>query len=446
MAINVKTIDLLPIRRDKQVGSTVSILSSSGSGGGGGTPSSYSAGLAIDITNGVISVKAGTTSTTVALGSHTHTKADIGLGSVDNTADATKSVAYAGTTATANYATTAGYATSAGSVPNAISGGQSGSYNNYLTKYNGNTSITNSRISDDGTTITIPGFSSTATIASTYGTISNLALKAPIASPTFTGNVGVGAAPVLTFDVGSGALTLPATSGNTIAGMARIGYSNHAWGGTELNFGVSPDDTKLYPAWIQAQCPQNYSVSRPLLLNPNGGNVGIGNGKPIVYSGYTSLHIGNSSTTGLLKFSSSYNGGDGLEFYQTTAGTIMFAANGSLLTFSVTAAGSATFVGTVTGTNHLISSDKRLKENIKSIGLQPVAVEYKSFNLISEPTQPRYGVIAQELAETHPELVRTDDKGIMSVAYTDLLCLEVANLKAEVKELKQMICQHLLHS
>jgi hypothetical protein len=96
--------------------------------------------------------------------------------------------------------------------------------------------------------------------------------------------------------------------------------------------------------------------------------------------------------------------------------------------------------GTVTATNFILSSDERLKENIKSISCaMPINIDYKTFNLKSDPSQKRYGVIAQELQKTHPELVRTDSEGMLSVAYIDLLIKEVAYLKDKVAELEGRI-------
>ena len=52
----------------------------------------------------------------------------------------------------------------------------------------------------------------------------------------------------------------------------------------------------------------------------------------------------------------------------------------------------------------------------------------------SEEGQSRYGVIAQELEEAHPEFVRTDDEGMKSVAYIDLLIAKVAELEARLEK------------
>lgn len=99
--------------------------------------------------------------------------------------------------------------------------------------------------------------------------------------------------------------------------------------------------------------------------------------------------------------------------------------------------GAATFVGTVTATNFIMPSDKRLKTNIQSISLQPINIDYKEFEMNSVLGEKRYGVIAQELQKTNPELVCTDDKGYLSVKYIDLLIREVASLKQRVKELEE---------
>ena len=104
--------------------------------------------------------------------------------------------------------------------------------------------------------------------------------------------------------------------------------------------------------------------------------------------------------------------------------------------FSIDNSGVATFNSTVTATNFILSSDQRLKTNIQSLVPKYVDTKYKQFELLSEPGVIRSGVIAQELKKTNPELVREDDKGMLSVAYIDLLIKEIAWLKNEVLQLK----------
>ena len=85
-------------------------------------------------------------------------------------------------------------------------------------------------------------------------------------------------------------------------------------------------------------------------------------------------------------------------------------------------------------------SDIRLKENIKTISetekdkvLQLVP---KTFNMIDdEKKTKRYGFIAQEVEELYPEFIYTNDKGMKTVNYIDLIPL----LLEQIKELKKSI-------
>ena len=66
-------------------------------------------------------------------------------------------------------------------------------------------------------------------------------------------------------------------------------------------------------------------------------------------------------------------------------------------------------------------SDARLKENIKHVeqidGINMYTWDWKD-PAVSSPMN--YGVIAQEVAETHPEAVVTGDHGYMMVDYSKL--------------------------
>ena len=99
--------------------------------------------------------------------------------------------------------------------------------------------------------------------------------------------------------------------------------------------------------------------------------------------------------------------------------------------------GVTTFSNTVTATNFILSSDKRLKENIKKVDNKHIDVDWKTFEMKSDEGQSRYGVIAQELEEVHPEFVRTDEQGMKSVAYIDLLIAKIAELEARLDKLEK---------
>jgi hypothetical protein len=94
----------------------------------------------------------------------------------------------------------------------------------------------------------------------------------------FLGNsyaqTGIGTtAPVNKFEVVATA-TDPASSGSSANGNLRLGAtaSSHV-----LDFGLSSSSNY---AWLQARLQSNYGTNYSLVLNPNGGNVGIGTTSP----------------------------------------------------------------------------------------------------------------------------------------------------------------------
>lgn len=105
----------------------------------------------------------------------------------------------------------------------------------------------------------------------------------------------------------------------------------------------------------------------------------------------------------------------------------------------VSADGSVRFFGTV---YHYLtpvhSSDRRLKKEIQPLEkalekvtqLQGVSYKWKDE---SKSQETQIGVIAQEVEKVFPEVVLTDDEGMKSVAYQNL----VAPLIEAVKELKK---------
>ena len=90
------------------------------------------------------------------------------------------------------------------------------------------------------------------------------------------GNVGIGTtAPALALDV-SGVGGAPATSGSTQTGEAR--FRNNSGFVNVLDIGGYT--TAPYGLWLQGTDSNNLSAIHPLILNPNGGNVGIGTTAP----------------------------------------------------------------------------------------------------------------------------------------------------------------------
>ena len=83
-------------------------------------------------------------------------------------------------------------------------------------------------------------------------------------------------------------MLFPSTSGSTPTGhltlRAKAQSSSHG-----MFMGVS--NASPWSSWIQAQDANNNATNYPLLLNPNGGNVGVNVTNPS-----TSLHVAGSLT------------------------------------------------------------------------------------------------------------------------------------------------------
>jgi hypothetical protein len=131
-------------------------------------------------------------------------------------------------------------------------------------------------------------------------------------------------------------------------------------------------------------------------------------------------------------------------FYFTNNGkTILGSPNGyeyqsstNTIIFSIDNGGSVTAAGEITA-----SSDERIKTNIKTIenGLDKVlqlrGVEYDRIDI----QKHQIGVIAQEVEKVLPDLVLTDERGMKSVAYGNLVAVlieSIKELKGEVSELR----------
>ena len=91
--------------------------------------------------------------------------------------------------------------------------------------------------------------------------------------------------------------------------------------------------------------------------------------------------------------------------------------------------------GTLYGTDFVASSDERLKENVTTVPIGLVdSIKGKEWEW-KESGEKGSGVIAQELEQVLPHLVRTDDEGMKSVAYNGL----IAYLIEEIKDCRERI-------
>ncbi len=106
-----------------------------------------------------------------------------------------------------------------------------------------------------------------------------------------SGNVGIGTTNPAARLTSFGTEGNPATSGTTITGHFAIGgyYNNNI-----LTMGTQ--NASPYGSWLQTTNISDLSIEYPLLLNPNGGNVGIGTTTPYIKLNVNGvIGIGNGS-------------------------------------------------------------------------------------------------------------------------------------------------------
>jgi hypothetical protein len=147
-------------------------------------------------------------------------------------------------------------------------------------------------------------------------------------------NVGIGInAPTLKLDV-RGTLGIPATTGTSQYGYLRL--TSNAGSSRTLDFG-GYDSGRNYAMWMQATDWADLSVNAPLILNPNGGNIGIGTCAPCATThvnsggnyiwstgnGYGDFYVGNG-TYGLSIGTAIGGGGAGDTRLWTKGGTHTF--------------------------------------------------------------------------------------------------------------------------
>ena len=180
----------------------------------------------------------------------------------------------------------------------------------------------------------------------------------------------------------------PATTGATSNGNLRLGASNT--GNHVLDFGVSSSSTY---SWMQARDRTAYGTFYNLLLNPNGGNVGIG----------------------------------------TTAPTTKLFVNGDITANSI--------AGT---------SDIRFKTNIRPVvnaldKVKALRGVYYNWNQKAFPekefgAQNELGFIAQEVEKIVPEIVSKDNTAdaYRSVKYDKLVALLVEAIKEQQKQIDSL--------
>lgn len=104
---------------------------------------------------------------------------------------------------------------------------------------------------------------------------------------------------------------------------------------------------------------------------------------------------------------------------------------GGSIRFTVASTGAITATSSITATGFFESSDLRLKNIVKRDG-DVVYFNWKN----GQDKNLHIGYIAQEVQKTNPDQVKADEKGMLSVNYTEVLVQKVRALEKEVEYLK----------
>ncbi len=107
--------------------------------------------------------------------------------------------------------------------------------------------------------------------------------------------------------------------------------------------------------------------------------------------------------------------------------------------FGMTTAGLATFVSTVTATNFIKASDRKLKKNIKGFKSSKFGdINFVQYELKTKPGI-QYGVIAQDMREVYPEVVyeNKDEDGVITLG-VDYESLSIIGMQ-KIQELDRLL-------
>jgi hypothetical protein len=102
---------------------------------------------------------------------------------------------------------------------------------------------------------------------------------------------------------------------------------------------------------------------------------------------------------------------------------------------AIASSSTASFTSTVSANAFIADSDRTLKQNIApmeaGLALETVCkMGPAQYQFKKDPTDQRCGVIAQELREVAPELVKTTDNGTLAVDYCDMMAYLIGAIQA----------------
>jgi hypothetical protein len=264
----------------------------------------------------------------------------------------------------------------------------------------------------------------------------------------------------------------PASSGTAANGNLRLSGTS----GTShvLDFGLSSSSNY---SWLQSRSRTNYATNFNLILNPNGGNVGIGAIAPTdpLVVGSFAIHDGGNKVIGF-----GYSPGAGRNLLtgfpaeirlEPANGRLSFGTSATSFTtgtiptvlprMTITSQGNVG-IGTVSPSAHLQvagdiiansiagSSDARFKTNIipienplqKVMQLRGVTFDWKTKDFPNRTFSEKrsLGFIAQEVEKVIPEVVQTENstEGFKSVQYDKVVALLVEAIKEQQQQIEQL--------
>lgn len=214
--------------------------------------------------------------------------------------------------------------------------------------------------------------------------------------------------------------------------IRRDGQSPDAYGEGRLRIGNSEDGSYLGIDRDDIQAWDSDQMTGTLYLNDYGGDVVIGSGSEnLIFDADTDrIGVGTASPGRLLHVAGSAIVRDSL-------------AIGKLIPdFELDVFGSCNITGELTA-----SSDARLKKDVIPIEnatetlaqLNAVSYEFKAdeYPELGLSAGKRYGLIAQEVEQVLPELVKTN--GYKSVNYMDIIAILIKSNQEQQQEIKKLL-------
>jgi len=325
---------------------------------------------------------------------------------------------------------------------------------NYLPKFTGASTIGDSAITDDGTTVTLVSraLSGTSATFSSTGSFGNASLNGA-------------------YLVVKGANGVPASSGTTTTAVFRVSSGTGLY--NVLDFGTN--ESSDY-SWIQSTRANSLGTYDYLAIQPNGGNLlvgtltnstykldvnGTGRFTAGTYLATTSSNViiggTTSDLTASFKFITignsafQYGGSTGtyLRIEPGAADTeVAFKADArsgsyppmtfytsATLRLTIASGGGATFTGSVTATGFFESSDSRLKTLIQD-NYQTKGIASITPKLYTKNGKVELGYYAQDFVGILDSAVSKGSDDMLSLSYREVHTAKIYALEQEIKELK----------